>query len=223
MLEKEYASKAESYYAHERHEMLKYIPQSSKLVLDVGCSSGAFGKLVKTKYACEVWGIEPDKKAANNAQQVLDKVYNTVFDESVDLEGKLFDCIIFNDVLEHIPDPFYTLEFCKKYLNKNGTLICSIPNIRYFDAMYHIIIQKDFKYVDAGIFDKTHLRFFTKKSILRMFTQVGYDVVNIEGINSIREINMKGYKNFKLLNRLLFDAIEDMEFLQFAIVARVAV
>ncbi|MFD2932528.1 class I SAM-dependent methyltransferase [Spirosoma flavum] len=219
MLKKEYDAKNESYYAHERHEMLKYIPQNVKYILDVGCSSGAFGSSIREKFNCEVWGIEPDKKSSEKARLVLNKVFNTFFDENIDLLNQKFDCIFFNDVLEHLVSPFDALQLCKKYLSPNGIIICSIPNLRYFDAMYHILIQKDFNYVDAGIFDKTHLRFFTKKSSERMFIEAGYKVDKIEGINSIKEINIKGYKNFNILNFIFFKYISDMEYLQFAIVA----
>lgn len=220
MLDKEYSDKAEHYYAHERSEMLKYIPQNVKYVLDVGCSSGGFGNAIKKRFNCHVWGLEPDKKSAEKASLLLDKVYNTFFDKNVDFGGQRFDCIIFNDVLEHLVNPFDALEFCKEILSDKGVLVSSIPNIRFFDAMYHIVFQKDFHYVGAGIFDKTHLRFFTKKSAERMFLEAGYKIILNEGINSIQEINPGGYKNFKLLNTLMFKKIADMEFQQFAIVAR---
>lgn len=220
MLEKEYDAKDESYFAHERNEMLKFIPKGVRLVLDVGCSSGVFGNSVKKQFNCEVWGIEPDKRAAQKAQTLLDKVYNTFFDEHIDLQNRKFDCIIFNDVLEHLVNPFDALELCKRNLSSNGVIVSSIPNIRFFDAVYHIVFQKDFKYEGAGIFDKTHLRFFTKKSIERMFSEAGYKLVTIEGINSIKEINNKGYRNFNILNTLLLKSISDMEYQQFAVVAR---
>lgn len=218
-LKKEYNEKDPAYYAHQRHEMLRYIPHNVRCVLDVGCSNGSFASMIKQQFNCTVWGLEPDEDSAKNASLLLDKVYNTVFDETVDFAGQKFDCIIFNDVLEHLVNPFNALELCKKHLTKDGVLVCSIPNIRFFDAIYHIVVQKDFKYVGAGIFDKTHLRFFTKKSMERMFLQAGYNVKSIEGINSIKELNYKGYKNFKILNSLLLGSINDMEYLQFAVVA----
>lgn len=219
-LEKEYNEKDDAYYAHQRHEMLRYIPAGTRAVLDVGCSSGAFGILVKEKFGCEVWGIEPDKQSAENANKLLDKVYNSFFDNQIDFGDKTFDCIIFNDVLEHLVNPFEALELCKRYLNKDGVLVASIPNIRFFDAIYHIVIQGDFMYTGAGIFDKTHLRFFTRKSMIRMFTDAGYKINSVDGINSIKELNYKGYKNFKFINTLLFGKIADMEYLQFAISAK---
>ncbi|GAB3897228.1 class I SAM-dependent methyltransferase [Spirosoma agri] len=219
ILEKEYNEKDAAYFAHERNEMLKYIPKHVKYVLDVGCSSGSFGSSVKKEFNCEVWGIEPDKRASEKAELVLDKVYNTIFSADINLNNQKFDCIFFNDVLEHLINPFEALELCKSYLSEGGVIIASVPNIRFFDAIYHILVHKDFHYVNAGIFDKTHLRFFTKKSAERMFLEANYKIKVIEGINSIKELNYKGYKNFRILNKILLNSISDMEYLQFAVVA----
>lgn len=219
--EKEYAEKYDGYYKHERLEMLQYIPVGVSSVLDVGCSNGTFGANVKKRFGCEVWGIEPDKSSAIEAESKLDRVYNTFFTEKTDLGTKKFDIIFFNDVLEHIPNPDNILVLCKNLLKENGLIIASIPNIRFFDAIYHIVVEKDFKYMGAGIFDKTHLRFFTQKSILRMFSESGYNVTKLEGINSIKELNYKGFRNFRILNLLLMGKISDMEFLQFAVVAKI--
>lgn len=220
MLKKEYDAKDESYFTHERHEMLRYVPQGITSMLDVGCSSGKFGDYVKKNRKCTVWGIEPDQKAAEKASLVLDRVINAFFDEKTDLSGQRFDCIIFNDVLEHLADPFEALRLCRSYLSEGGVVVASIPNIRFFDAMHHIVVKKDFHYAGAGIFDKTHLRFFTKKSIERLFSEAGFTIQTLEGINSMNVINERGYTHFKLLNTLLFRAIADMEFQQFAVVAR---
>lgn len=221
MLEKEYNEKETSYYLHARLEMLKYIPNDATIILDVGCSSGEFGNAIKNKLNCIVWGIEPDKKSSERAALVLDKVFNGFFEDGVNFFNQKFDCIIFNDVLEHLPNPFEALNICRSFLKKDGIIVASIPNIRFFDAMYHIVLQKDFKYTNAGIFDKTHLRFFTKKSIQCMFTESGYQIKALDGINSIKEINSKGYRNFKILNTLLFNFLEDMEWQQYAVVATI--
>lgn len=219
MLQKEYLSKDESYYLHARQEMLCYIPGNTKYLLDVGCSNGNFGRLVKENLKSIVWGIEPDTKSASHASEYLDHVFNTYFDERINFGNQKFDCIVFNDVLEHLVDPFKALNICKSLLTENGVVVCSIPNIRYFEAMTHLLKEKDFHYVEMGIFDKTHLRFFTKKSMIRMFMEEGYKIKTIEGINSIKNWNKRGYKRFKFLNTLFCNSISDMEFLQYAVVA----
>jgi len=217
ILDKAYKEKDESYYSKVRPEMLQYIPNNVKFVLDVGCSKGNFGKTVKKEFNCQVWGVEPDEHSAEIAKEQLDKVFNTIFNDEINFNSHKFDCIIFNDVLEHLLDPLQALIDCKKHLNPGGVIVCSIPNFRYFDAIIHILKERDFRYCEEGIFDKTHLRFFTKRSIKRLFLEAGYKINMLNGINSLTFCNSKNKKIFKILNFFLFKKIEDMEFLQFAI------
>lgn len=97
-----YKTKPKYYYDGKNEEILNYLPDDLSTVLDVGCSSGGFGKLLKDK-GITVWGIEPNAEAANEAKSKIDNVINNVFDENVlDLiKDQKFDCIFFIDVLEH--------------------------------------------------------------------------------------------------------------------------
>ena len=78
-----------------------------------------------------------------------------------------------------------------------------------------IIKTQDWRYEDKGILDNTHLRFFTRKSIERLFKDTGYDVVRIGGINRYT------YWKFNLLNFFLLNKINDFRYGQFAIVAKI--
>jgi 2-polyprenyl-3-methyl-5-hydroxy-6-metoxy-1,4-benzoquinol methylase len=91
-----------------------------------------------------------------------------------------------NDVLEHLADPWVTLERLRPKLTPGGVVVASIPNFRYLPALARIVFARDFPQEDAGIFDRTHLRFFTYKSIRRMFTEAGYEVQSLEGIGRQR-------------------------------------
>jgi 2-polyprenyl-3-methyl-5-hydroxy-6-metoxy-1,4-benzoquinol methylase len=213
-INKDYEEKDKSYFHHQRAEMIKYVPESSKMILEIGCSSGWFGRLLKQKISCEVWGVEPDKESALIAKKNIDRVFNVLFDENLDLENVKFDCIILNDVLEHLINPEITIRLCKKHLKDQGVIISSIPNIRFNKVMTQIILKKDWIYEESGVLDKTHLRFFTSKSILRLFENEGYKVIKHEGINpSFTRI-------FKVLNILCLNAIEDMKYPQFATVVK---
>jgi len=209
-----YNSKDKNYYSNSRNEILPYVPSNIKTVLDIGCAAGSFGKLLKEKYGCIVYGVEPNKEAAKEAAKKIDFVINDVFDGSLDLEDELFDCIFFNDVLEHLIDPLAALNFAKRKLIKNGRIVASIPNLRHFNVIWDLIVKKDFEYVNAGILDNTHLRFFTMKSIERLFENSGLEIEKIEGINS--EYGRK----YKLLNFLLFNHLQDMRYIQFVVVAK---
>jgi 2-polyprenyl-3-methyl-5-hydroxy-6-metoxy-1,4-benzoquinol methylase len=215
-LEEQYSGKQGGYYEMERAEMLPFIPGSASSVLEVGCSSGAFGGLIKkTRSGVVVWGIEPNPEAVGIATGRLDNVICGIFQSSMpELEGKKFDCIVFNDVLEHLVDPEQALIVSKEYLTAGGTVVASIPNILFFYQMLEILIEQDWRYRDSGILDNTHLRFFTKKSIIRMFEKCGFEISTIEGISA-----SYGLK-YRLINLLTLGHIKSWKFVQFAIQAK---
>jgi 2-polyprenyl-3-methyl-5-hydroxy-6-metoxy-1,4-benzoquinol methylase len=180
-----YNSKKGEYYDQGREDMLPFVPSDVKYVLDVGCSSGGFGQLLKEKKNCTVWGVEPTD-AAFVAEKYLDKVFHDIFHPGLDLGAQKFDAIVFNDVLEHLSNPWEALVFSKTLLRKNGYIIASIPNVQCYSVVKDLVIHGNWNYTSSGILDKTHLKFFTKKSIVRLFADTGYEMVTIEGQNSIR-------------------------------------
>lgn len=212
----QYSEKAGSYYEMVRYEMLPFVPPDVKIVLEVGCSAGGFGKLIMdNRPECKVWGIEPSLEAASMAQARLDKVINGTLESSeTELGGQKFDCIVFNDVLEHLVNPEAALIQARELLTPNGAVVASIPNVLHFYNIWQILTQQDWKYEDSGIMDNTHLRFFTKKSIVRLFESVDLGVAKIEGINP-----SYGLK-FNLANTLFLGKIADWKFIQFAVQAR---
>lgn len=209
-----YEDKMPWYYSHSRPEMLALVNAGIKTALDVGCGSGNFGASLKQKFGCEVWGIEPDEASVTEAGKKLDRVIPGVF--SLDLPGledKKFDVIFFNDVLEHLADPSEVLVSCKKLLGDGGRIIASIPNVRYYPVVLSLLRYKDFKYQNEGVMDKTHLRFFTMKSMKRLFEDAGYEVIRQEGINPGH------FKYLNIMNFWLFNSQWDMKYPQFAIIA----
>ncbi len=208
-------SKPHEYYNQKRPEMLKFIPQNAKTILDVGCGKGSFAKQLKTDSNKKVWGIEIEKQAGKIAQSKLDKVYIGNAAQIIKtLPNNFFDCIVFNDVLEHFVDPYKILTETKEKLAKKGTVVCSIPNVRYIATLKELLIKKDWQYRNEGILDKTHLRFFTKKSIVKMFNNLGYKVEIIKGINPHKSIK------FTILNTVFLGQLSDTKYLQYACVAK---
>ena len=126
-----------------------------------------------------------------------------------------FDCIICNDVLEHFKYPWSILRRLKNNLKKNGCVIASIPNVRYYDNIKALLLRKEWEYTSSGILDFGHLRFFTEKSILSMFDECGYSVIKIEGINP-----MILSRKLKFAAMILGDFLKGMKYLQFACIAK---
>lgn len=203
------------YYFGEKKEIIPFIPQDIKKTLDVGCASGSFSVHLKNVFDTETWGIEMVEEIASIAKTKLDHVLTGSFDDVHEsLPKSYFDCIFFNDVLEHMADPESCLRKIKENLIQGGIVIASIPNIRHINALKGLLIHKDWKYVDSGIMDRTHLRFFTKKSIIRMFHDCGYEIKQIKGTNSISP-----YCLTSIINLLTFKALDDIKHQQFVVVA----
>ena len=186
---KYYQNKPQGYYDNVRREMLHYLPEKAKKILEVGCGNGAFAFLVKQKNDAEVWGIELMEEEAIIAKTVLDNVLIGSCEIYLnELPEKYFDAIYFNDVLEHLADPYSALEILKSKLAPNGVIISSIPNVRFYRSFAKVVFAKDWKYEEYGIMDKTHLRFFTGKSIKRMYEDLGYKVLVHEGLNKTKSL-----------------------------------
>lgn len=130
------------------------------------------------------------------------------------LRGETFDYAIFLDVLEHLRAPWDILTELQNYLAPGATVIASIPNLRHFQLIKSLLLRKRFEYQGEGVMDRTHLRFFTCDDIAQLFASTAYSVSRMEGL-------IKGgfpWK-FRMLNRLLLGALDDMQYLQFAVVA----
>jgi 2-polyprenyl-3-methyl-5-hydroxy-6-metoxy-1,4-benzoquinol methylase len=209
-----YQDKPKGYYDNVRFEMFKYLPKNPKTIIDVGCGNGCFGEALIKETNAEVWGIEYMDDQAQIAKKTLHKVFSGPCENFIDeLPSNYFDVIYFNDVLEHMVDPNAVLKKIKQKLTANGVVISSIPNVRYHNTFVKLLFNKDWKYEEFGVMDFTHLRFFTKKSIERMYHEAGYTVIKHEGINRSRSLRPILY------NVPLFFSQMDIFYPQFATVA----
>jgi 2-polyprenyl-3-methyl-5-hydroxy-6-metoxy-1,4-benzoquinol methylase len=204
------------YFQNKRSEMLKYIPTDAIRILEVGCGEGSFCRDL-SRPDREIWGVEMNETAAGKATEactfVLQGDFNAIYDQ---LPKNHFDCVIFNDVLEHIYSPWDTIQLVKSLLSPIGVLVSSIPNFRYISNLItEVLIEGEFRYKpEGGILDDTHIRFFTTKSICRMFNEQGYEVLVHEGIRPC-----KSWKE-KLFVNLTFGFLKDARYKQFATVAK---
>lgn len=156
-------------------------------VLEVGCSSGYFGAAVRSK-GHTVWGVEPDVASANNAEKVLDYVFNGSVEEfSIAHPDKKFDVVVFGDVLEHLADPKQVLLDCHDLLVEGGAVIASVPNVAHV-VVRAMLLESHWDYAELGIMDKTHLRFFTNKTIQSLFYDANYLVADIQAVTLPPEV-----------------------------------
>lgn len=209
------SKKSTGYYENIREDMFEYIPRNVQTTLEFGCGCGGFSALLKSRLGVEAWAVEIEEQSANVASQKLDKVLKSGALESLDkLPETYFDCIIFFDVLEHLIDPYSILKAMKTKLTGNGVIVASIPNIRYYRAFKKYVLHGDWDYEDHGVLDKTHLRFFTYKSIVKLFEQLGFDILELQGIHPTSSLT------FKLLNIIALNYLSDIRYKHFAVVVK---
>jgi len=149
-------------------------------VLELGCGAGAMTR-VMAEYGCRVVGVELDPVAAEHARPAADDVL--VGDlADLDLAAKLgdrtFDVLVFGDVLEHLPDPVTVLRNALPLLRQDGSIIISVPNIAHGDVRLALLAGR-FEYTPIGLLDSTHLRFFTKSSMLDLLRDAGLVALEI--------------------------------------------
>lgn len=170
---------------HEIHnpDLLRMIPSHMMNVIEIGCSSGALAREFKRiNPACRYFGIdiEPeyvelaktycDDTAVGNIETVGESFYKQHADK---------DCWVFADCLEHLRDPWKVLGEIRRVIPSHGVVVASIPNAQHW-SVFAKLSMGDFRYADNGIFDRTHLRWFTRVTINEMFNQSGLSIVQGE-------------------------------------------
>lgn len=200
----------ECYYGRSRPEVIAMIPAGGSAVLDVGCGTGVLGKHLKDAGVKEVWGIEKSSYAADEAKKVLDNVIEgDVENMEFPFKNNFFDCIVCADVLEHLIDPWSTVGALRNFLKPDGVLVASIPNIG-FHRIVRGLIKGRWQYADAGVLDRTHLRFFTLKGIEELFSMNGMVVEKI-----YRKIDCG--LNMRILNCLCFNKLRESLVIQYIV------
>jgi len=171
------------------------------LCLDVGCSSGNLGAALITSKGCRVQGIDINPDALAQATQ---KGYEQIY--ALDLirdPGELekvpdltFDCIICADVLEHLVNPEMILPILANKLRSGGSMIISLPNVAFGLNRLQLLLG-NWNYREYGIMDKTHLRFYTIQSGIRLVKESGLEVIKVRPYNQFGVL-----RYLKLINHL---------------------
>ena len=154
----------------------------SKRVLEIGCGPGSITKVLAQQGGCQVTGIELDpeaiKKVTPYCVQVMQADLNSSEWPSL-LDGtERFDVVIAADVLEHLYDPWKTLQQMAPLINSNGYFVVSLPHVGHA-AVMSCLINGDFEYRDFGLLDRTHIRFFGLKNIKALFAQANLKIIEV--------------------------------------------
>jgi O-antigen biosynthesis protein len=202
------------YYDNERVEVAALVPPEARMILDIGCGRGRLGQLLKTMNPeRQVHGVELDTNVASAARTVLDSVASGDFQTmALPFAEGTFDCVVFADVLEHLVDPASALHRIRPLLARDGVIVCSIPNIRHYTVFLQLGLR-GWEYSDFGLFDRTHLRFFSLRSMRELLALAGFRTVRAEP-------HIIASKKAKILNILCFGRLEEFLAQQYVLLAK---
>jgi methionine biosynthesis protein MetW len=147
-------------------------------VLDIGCGTGAVTAIVNRDKRNEVCGIEPDPARATHARTHGIEVYDGELDETFRNRHAPFDVVVLADVLEHVAAPAQLLDRAAGILKPGGLVLLSVPNVAHWTVRLSLLCGR-FDYTETGIFDATHLRWFTRKTIVALCRNCGLDVLSV--------------------------------------------
>ena len=170
-------------YETDRPDIQRHVPRDARRILELGCSSGALGAALKARQEVTIVGVEPSSVHAAEASERLDRVL------AVDAEAFLraprppeapFDCLIAADVLEHLVDPWSVLAGTVELLSPGATVVVSLPNVAYWRGLVRLVRSGRWPLDAEGVFDRTHLRWFTHDDALELLRQAGLRAVDVE-------------------------------------------
>lgn len=167
-------------HANFNPDVLALMPRNAARVVEVGCSSGALAReYLKTNPKCDYIGIEVDddyaaiarasctRVVSGNIEHMDEATYATLFPSS---------CWTFGDVLEHLYDPWAVLRRLRKSLSPDACVVACIPNSQHWSVQARLN-SGNLRYEDMGLLDRTHIRWFTKTTIIEMFQSCGFKIV----------------------------------------------
>jgi 2-polyprenyl-3-methyl-5-hydroxy-6-metoxy-1,4-benzoquinol methylase len=176
-----YERKYQAYFESPREDLIQLIEGTNLRVLDIGCGVGATGKrLLETGKARWVSGVEFIAEKAEAARRVLSEVLTgDLAKMEFPWQPNSFDCIIAGDVLEHLVNPWELLSRLRSLISSGGVLVVSMPNVRHWWVVRDLVLRGEWRYQEAGVQDETHLRFFTRRSTMRLLNETGYQVKSV--------------------------------------------
>jgi trans-aconitate methyltransferase len=166
----------ESYYTHQRPEIVRLIPDEVRQVVDVGCGAGALGAAIKrARPNAQVRGVEIVPAQAERAKRMLDDVVAADAGAPLPAGWPPPDCLVFADVLEHLVDPWAVLATWRERAAPRAWAVLSIPNVSH-TSVVAALKRGRFDYADEGLLDRTHLRFFTRIAACEMVEKAGFEI-----------------------------------------------
>jgi SAM-dependent methyltransferase len=213
----EYSTKDTTYFTSVRTDILQLLDGPRERVVEIGCGTGDTLTYLKAHGLC-TWtaGVELFPAAAAEARNRVDRLYEGNIETMVlDLAPRSIDAILCLDVLEHLVDPWAAVRKLDALLRPGGILIASIPNVRHFKVLLPLIFGARWDYTESGLLDRTHLRFFVRRTAIALLESSGLQVDTVQANGPL----VPG-SPLSLLNRLTFSLFQGFLDFQYLIRAR---
>jgi O-antigen biosynthesis protein len=169
-----------------REDLLELVRRRPSRVLSVGCGTAATEQLLEEQGA-EVIGLDVSVDAVAIASTRITKamVADVEVDELPELLANSFDLILCGDVLEHLRFTEHVLARLRGWIAPDGKLVVSVPNATHFSVLRELLLRRNWRYEDGGMFDRGHYRLFTRRSLVRLLDEHGFVV---DEVTSIRRL-----------------------------------
>lgn len=176
------------YSDNPRPDVEPFIPRDARSALDVGCGAGGFGTTLRRTLgpSARIVGVDPVPTNVERSRvgHGFDAVHEGYFPSALPPDSEKFDLIVFNDVLEHVADPWSMLDEVRQHLTPGGKVLAAIPSVQYLPVIVRLLKGR-WDYTDEGPLDRTHVRFFTFATAREMFLHKNFDVEVCAGANSL--------------------------------------
>jgi glycosyltransferase involved in cell wall biosynthesis len=188
-LGEEYRLKESAESSHGRIFALLGSRPPSK-ILDLGCSAGHLAQRLQ-ELGHHVTGV--DRFESREVTERLGAFVKADLDTGIPAEvGSGFDVVLAADVIEHLREPEQLLRDAREVLRPGGSLVVCVPNVSHWYPRFRTLLGR-FDYDQRGILDKTHLRFFTRRSLRRTLEREGFTVRRVEPVGlPLDAVGMEG-------------------------------
>jgi 2-polyprenyl-3-methyl-5-hydroxy-6-metoxy-1,4-benzoquinol methylase len=207
------------YYGRARDDLFALVPELPRgsRVLEIGCGEGRLGARLRER-GLEVHGVEAVPAAAAAAARVLDRATCADVERTaLDYPPAHFQLLLCGDVLEHLVDPWGVLARLQRLCAPGAWLLCSVPNAQYFPVSLGLLRGR-FDYRDAGVLDRTHLRFFTRRTAKALVEGAGFAVAAMPAVYPFKSGALRAVA--RALDRLSLGALRGLLTGQVHVVAR---
>lgn len=210
-----YAAKGDAYFAAARPDLIRRLPRDPEAaILEIGCGSGEAGALALAEGRCGRYiGVELFEAAGTIARTRLTEV--VVGDiERLDLPwpSRSFDALILSEVLEHLADPWSVLARLAALAKPGATVLASSPNVAHWRVIRELLAGR-FDLADKGVFDRTHMRWFTPRTYCAAFEGAGFEVMRVGPVTPFAA-------RTRLLSRLSGGRLDHLFMVQICLEAR---